>query len=314
MRPGLIEVLLRLYPRWWRTRYEAEFAALLEETAPGFTSLLDIVVCALSAHLSSFVEETMVHPVQRALPASFAAWLLAVAAGINLWASVDDNPLVAAMQSHAPWTNSWLAIEAGSLLGLAAVAAAGLSLLVAVFRQAQGAERRQLLTRLIVLPAAGALVLFWMGAVLLSTHGRWAPMPWAVRGDWTPLPGWPSLTNRWILGVTTLVLLLAAGLSSIIGFRQMVRLAAVPSLLRWRSAGRISIVALAVSLLLMAVATGLWGLFATQYASAIFHAKFGGLLGLSTFYSWLLSFILFAAGAVVAAQGARQYIAGLALL
>lgn len=314
MRPGLTEGLLRLYPRWWRERYEMEFAALLEETTPGPANVLDILVCALLARLSSFVEETMIHPVQRALPALFAAWLLAVAAGINLWASVDDNPLVPAMQSHTSWMNSWLAIEAGSLLGLCAVVAAGLLLLVAVFKQGQSALRRQLIVWLMVLPAAAVAVLFWVGAVLLSTHGHWAPLPWAITGDWAASPLWPSLSTRWIFGITTLVLLLAAGLSSVIGFRQMVRLATVQGLLRWRSASQLFIVALAASLLLMAVASGLWGLFANQYASVIFHARFGGLLGLSTFCSWLLSFILFIAAAVIAIRGARQYITSVPLL
>ncbi|HYK36424.1 hypothetical protein [Alloacidobacterium sp.] len=314
MRPDLIEVLLRLYPHWWRSRYEAEFTALLEETPPGLASLLDIVVCAISTRVSLFVEETMVHPVQRALPALFAAWLIAVAAGINLWASVDDNPLVASMRSHAPWMNSWLAIELGSLLGLAAVMAAGLPLLVAVFRQTQGAQRRQMLVRLMALPVGAAVVLLWIGTVLIGTRGHWAPLPWAVTGDWFVAPGWPSLLTRWIFGVTTLVLLLATGLCSAIGFRQMIQEAAAPSLLHWRFVGRMSIVVLAASLLLMAIATGLWGLFASQYASAIFHANFGGLLNLSTFSSWLLSFILFTVAAVIAIRSARQYNAGVALL
>lgn len=98
MSPHLIAVLLRLYPHWWRSRYAEEFLALLEETPPGIVSLLDITVCALAARLSSSMGDPVMHPVQRALPASFAAWLMAVGAGINLYASVDDNPVVAAMR------------------------------------------------------------------------------------------------------------------------------------------------------------------------------------------------------------------------
>lgn len=304
MRPGLIQALLRLYPPWWCARYEPEFTALLEEMPCSITCLLDIAVCAISARLSSFAEETMVHPVKRALPASFMAWLLAVAAGINLVASVDDNPMVAAMQSHVAWMNSWRLIEAGSVFGLAAVLAAGMPLLVRLFRQAQGARRYMLLTWSAVLPA---IVLLWVGAVLLATGGHWVPLPWAITGDWMAPPNWPSLATRWILGITTLVLLLAVALSSALGFRRAVRMAALPSLMQGRSVARLSVVVLAVSALLMAVGAGLWGWFAERYAAGVFHARLGGLIGLSTSSSWLMSFILFVAAALFAMQGARRY-------
>ena len=252
------------------------------------------------------------HSMQRALPALFAAWLLAVAAGINLWASVDDNPLVNSMRSHASFMDSWMIIEAGSLLGLTAGASAGVPLLIAMFRQAHGAQRRQLLLRLLVIPAAAGILFIWMGLVLLLTGGHWAPMPWAITGDWKPSPDWPPLTTRWVFGTTTLVLLLAVGYVSAIGFYRMVRLTAFPNLPLRRSLSRVCIIVLAISLLIMAVGTGLWGLFANQYAAVIFHAKFGGLLNLSTFSSWLLSFILFVSAAGVAVRSARQYSAGIA--
>lgn len=110
---------------------------------------------------------------------------------------------------------------------------------------------------------------------------------------------------RWIFGTTTLVLLLAAGIGGAICFQQMVRLAAVPNLLRWSLLRRISVAALALSLLLMTLGTGLWGLFANMYAYAIFHARSGGLLNLSTFLSWLVSFMLFAGSTVVGFRAAR---------
>jgi hypothetical protein len=307
MRSGLIKVLLRLYPQNWRTRYEAEFSSLLEQTPPGFTTLLDILTCAVSERLNSFMEGSMMHPIQRALPALFIAWLMAVAAGINLQASVDDNPLVAAMRSHAPFMNSWVSIEAGSIIGLAAVMAVGTPLLIAMFKQAEGTQRRQLIRRLLVRPGAVAILLMWMAVVLVATRGHWAPMPWAVTGDWIATSNWPPLATRWMLGTITLLLLLAAGLCSAIAFRQIVRMAANLSLLHRTSFQRISIGALAISLLLMTLGTGLWGFFAHQYAPAIFHAKFGGLLNLSTFSSWLLSFILFTTAAAIAIRGARQY-------
>ena len=308
MRPGLVEIFIQLYPRSWRERYGAEFAFLLEQEKPTFANLLNILICALSERFQCFMEVLFMHSMQRALPALFAAWFLAVAAGINLWASVDDNPLVEAMRSHASFMDSWMIIEAGSLLGVAAVASAGVPLLIAMFKQAQGERRRQLFRRLLILFAAAAIPFLWMGAVLLLNGGHWAPMPWAITGDWMPASNWPSLTTRWIFGTTTLVLLLAAGCASAIGFDRMVQLAAFPNLQHRRF--RVSILVLAIALNVMAAGTGLWGLFANQYSAAIFHAKFGGLLNLSTFSSWLLSFTLFVSAAGVAIRGARQYSSG----
>ncbi|HET9344459.1 MAG TPA: hypothetical protein VFO05_02055 [Candidatus Limnocylindrales bacterium] len=46
-----MSALVRLYPRAWRDRYEAEFAALLEARPPTFGDRFDIVLGALDARL-----------------------------------------------------------------------------------------------------------------------------------------------------------------------------------------------------------------------------------------------------------------------
>ncbi len=48
----LITILLRLYPPDWRARYGVELAALLAETALTPSTVLDIALAALDAHLS----------------------------------------------------------------------------------------------------------------------------------------------------------------------------------------------------------------------------------------------------------------------
>ncbi len=48
----LVPILLRLYPRGWRTRYESEFLALLADGALTPSTFPDIVLAALDARLS----------------------------------------------------------------------------------------------------------------------------------------------------------------------------------------------------------------------------------------------------------------------
>jgi hypothetical protein len=50
-------------------------------------------------------------------------------------------------------------------------------------------------------------------------------------------------------------------------------------------------------------------LFANQYAPAVFHARFGGLFGSTSFVSWVTSLTLFIAAAGTALRGARSAIA-----
>lgn len=46
-----LTLLLRLYPRAWRQRYEDEFAALLEHHTTSPRLILDIILGAIDAHL-----------------------------------------------------------------------------------------------------------------------------------------------------------------------------------------------------------------------------------------------------------------------
>ena len=46
-----MKALVRLYPRAWRDRYEAEVIDLLDQRRPSFRDALDLVVGAVDAHL-----------------------------------------------------------------------------------------------------------------------------------------------------------------------------------------------------------------------------------------------------------------------
>jgi hypothetical protein len=52
MNTRLARALVRLYPRQWRERYGAEFAALLEEGSGGLGTALDVMISALGERIS----------------------------------------------------------------------------------------------------------------------------------------------------------------------------------------------------------------------------------------------------------------------
>lgn len=69
MNPRLARLLTRLYPRAWRERYGAEFAAHLEEGYDGVLSAWDVVRAAVIEHLAPTVEDDA-----GGHPSSMLAW------------------------------------------------------------------------------------------------------------------------------------------------------------------------------------------------------------------------------------------------
>lgn len=72
----MLNILLRLYPREWRERYEDEFAALLELNPLSLVDLGDIALGALDAHLRPQVAVAQVQNERRPFVnrASFIRW------------------------------------------------------------------------------------------------------------------------------------------------------------------------------------------------------------------------------------------------
>jgi len=98
-----VEWLLRLYPRRWRERYEAEMTALLEAGEPSLRDRLDLVRGAIDAHL---------HPPQPSIVPPLAA-----IAGGGLWTVVAAG--LAVQPVPADWPGFTIEV-----LPLASVAAA----------------------------------------------------------------------------------------------------------------------------------------------------------------------------------------------
>jgi uncharacterized protein involved in exopolysaccharide biosynthesis len=93
----------KLYPRWWRTRYGEEFAALLEETRPGFGGTMDVMKGALTMQLSTFsAKRVLVAGAIVGLGIGFATTFLLApqyssSAVISVW-SADNGALTEAVE------------------------------------------------------------------------------------------------------------------------------------------------------------------------------------------------------------------------
>jgi len=301
MNRKLAEFLTSLYPRRWRQRYGEEFKVLLQDHSASFASVFNVFRGVLHQHLLFFSENNMT-TIQRSIVLMGYGYLAAVAGGVNLYWTVDDTPLVDAMHSHTLLLGCWMLVTWASFLALAAVLAIAIPIVFATIRFALRARRRDLLIRLAIPPCIGGVVLLWIIGAALWNHSTWAPLPWAITGDWAAPASWPSLHVRWIEGCITLMLIGGGLIGSALSVKQTMRLSnfPLPHFLK------IPTIILAGSIVLMAVGVAGWGLFSQQYASATFHARYGGLLGSSTFVSWMGSLSLFVAAAFAAVSGAKR--------
>jgi hypothetical protein len=318
MNSRLARRLTLLYPKAWRDRYGDEFVAFLQEHPATFDGLLDIIIAAVRERFRSPGEHAMSKP-QHALILMAYAWIAAVAGGMNLSWTVDDNPLAGTMRSHPPMFMCWIVVEAGALMALASVVLAGLPLLLAALRFAFVRRRGDILRRLAFAPCAAATLLVWMTAVLVWDDWRWAPVPSAITGKWHAPAEWPPVDIRWILGSITLGLLIAAFVGSAITFRGAIRRSGFPEhrltflghvrLIQPLAVVKVPALLFAGSVVAMAVGVLGWGLFAQQYAAVLFHDQWGGVLNASSFVSWLISAVLFVVSAAAAVCSARWIMA-----
>jgi hypothetical protein len=297
MTPRMRRGLIALYPRWWRARYQEEFGAFLDREPFVARTVLNIVCWACYERIRSTTEHVMTTP-RRGLVLLLYAYLAAITAGVNLFWTVDDTPLIGIMQAHRSLRVLWQLLAWGAFIAFGAIMAGAIPILFGMVRSAVTNRRYDVLRRLAFPPGALAALVIWIGVVVRWTH--WAPTPWDITGDWHAPEQWPSLHMRWILGGITGVLLVVGVIGSAIALKQAIeRGEPSPS----RFVRRVLLV-LAGSIVCMAASVTGWGLLTEVYASAVFHARAGGLFGSTTISSWAVSCALFAGAAIAALRGA----------
>jgi hypothetical protein len=303
--------LIALYPLSWRSRYAAEFEEFLVQEGTGCREVIDVVCCALREHLFLLGELTMTN-LQRSVVWMAYSCLAAILAGINLWWTVDDTPMVHAMQEHSLLAASWDAVEVGSLVMLIAALAAALPTLFAILQFVRANRRRDILIRLALPPCIAAVLVIWTTVIGIKVH--WLPTPWDVTGDWIAPSFWPALPLRWELSTITAVLLAVTILGTAISVRGAINRSALSGaelVLPWTARIRLSrvttaaAIVLTASMVLMLAGVTFWGLFGEQYDPVTFHSRVGGFFGLPLVLSWGGSVSLFLAAAVTGLRAAR---------
>jgi hypothetical protein len=233
----------------------------------------------------------MTSPIRRSDLIVFWAWIVFVLAGLGFYGLLDDNPLTKLAASVPALQWSVLAVQAGAVLALLAVAAGGLPIAWAVLRFALGQRRRDVIL-LLAVPLLCALVLGLAGAALILI----ARLPnAAAQGGFVFFVG--------VVGLFLLAALVSPAAVSAAVLRSPVN-EAWYRLARWPSAGAVA----AMAWTLCAVVA--WGISANLAAPQAFHGALG-LLGLNTDLSWagvvvgMCLATLVAAGAVVLSFVAR---------
>jgi hypothetical protein len=217
----------------------------------------------------------MTSTVRRSDLVVFWAWIVFVLAGLGFYGLLDDNPLTRLAASVPALQWSVLAVQAGALLALLAVAAGGLPIALAVLRFAIGHGRRDLLL-LLAVPLVCALALGMLGVALVTQPRR------TLGGVVANTPGLPGQAGLiFFLGLVGLFLL--AALASPAAVSAAVLRSPVSE--TWYRAARWPEAAAVGAMALTLCAVVAWGISANGAAPQAFHGALG-LLGLNTDLSW----------------------------
>jgi hypothetical protein len=307
MNHRVAHLLICLYPRHWRERYGAEFQAFLEMGPSDFRNSANVVRSALCEHLFPIRGLKMTR-LPRSLGSILCAYLAVIAAGLNFYETIDDSSLASAMRLHVWLSTAWNVVALGSVVALIGAIAMALPLMVGALRFALREKRRDILTRLLVLPAAAGILAAWVAGVSFHSGGHWAPAPWAIVGDWTASTDWPSLHVRWVLGSFTAVLAIALLTGSSISVFQAIQRTRFEEM-RFSVLNRLVVLhplrfarvpGIVTTAAIVAMTAGVlsWGFIANLRTAAAFHGYFGP-MHTTAFASWIGSACVFAASSAI---------------
>ena len=300
--------LVSLYPRRWRTRYGEEFAALLEEHPFSFKTFANTFCSAAEAHMRAAVSHQCDWGI--VVGSIWSAWIAAVFAGLILYGTVDDSPLLASMNQNSIFAASWTVIQIGCILAVSAIVMAGLPLALSMGLYAMRERRRDVSLRLAVPFIAASVLIAWVAAVLISSGGHWAASPWAVAFS---RPDWPTGTVRWITGSISAALLILCCFASAASVTALLRKTRLLNLRIALPGGSLQLEPLSFAAMLApCVATGIfimlvgvvvWGCIAIRLSATAFHGCVGP-LGLTSLTAWVLSAVIFGLAALISGRAA----------
>lgn len=173
--------LLRLYPDYWRSRYGDEFSALLDAYPMRLTTILDVLLGALDAHIHP-QDMTgrilqMINRSRRTAIMVFCAYIAFVLAGLDFYKSTEDD-IRFLMRGHTDITAAYRLVQGGAGLALAAVLAGGIPVALAALRWAWTQRRWDIPLLFAVPPVALAVWVAWtiiIGLVFMPTNANATP-------------------------------------------------------------------------------------------------------------------------------------------
>ncbi len=170
----LVQYLVWLYPKQWRSRYEEEFLAMLEQRPISLLDSVDLLFGALDAYLHpalgtaalSLPErmKQMLSTLRRSLLTIFCAYIGFIVAGIGFQKLTEDRVFVEAAQSYSIVGFSFQLVVIGAVAALLAVLAGGLPIVSAIVKVALARKRHS--TLLLLATPIFALITF-IGIILL---------------------------------------------------------------------------------------------------------------------------------------------------
>jgi len=290
---GLLEKMVRLYPRAWRERYGEEFGAVLEERRASVSDVCDVALGALDAWLHPQVVQGrsvtfMIGRLRRSILLVLWAWVGMVAAGVGFQKMTEYADFVRAARESAPVGWAFDAVVVGAIAALAAVLAGGILILFAVARDALDNRRRDVLSLLCV-PLLSLAVFVGYVLVLVKLVA--------------PHLGDPDVHDpvnvALFLSIVVVYLLAsvagAASVSAAVGRSEVgariYRFALYPAVLA------------VLAMVVVSVATAVWGLALWARAPALFAGE-EGILATPTFVTWLTILVVMGGCACVAVTGA----------
>jgi len=186
-------VLLLAYPQPWRTRYETEMLALLDDDPPSLGGLASLLTGAADAHLRpARVATSPVTRMRLSIGGLFCCWIALCLTGIGFQKDTEEPGFIAAGARHPLLAVAHGAVVGGAVLGALAIAVGGLPLVWLGVRQ--GLRERDRRLALALLSPVLALMAFAAFTWLLVTiapgrHGHFPlgfvllfQAPWRLAG------------------------------------------------------------------------------------------------------------------------------------
>jgi hypothetical protein len=271
----LERLLVGLYPRAWRERYEEEFVAMLEQRPASPSDLVDVALGALDAWVRPQVVSEggrLVIPRMRSsLLVVLWAWVGFVAAGVGFQKMSEYEEFVSAARENPVVGISFETVVVGAVVALAAIVVGGAPIVLAAIREALAEGRRDVpLLFCVPLFSAAAFVgyVLVLGKIIYPSLGRLAVH------DALNVMLFLSLMGAFLLAAAASAAAVSVAVSRCEIGARFYRIALFPG----------TLAALAMGVVL--AATVVWGLALRAQAPALFSGD-EGVLATPTVASWL---------------------------